>query len=125
MPKPRATFWVGESPVLVGQVAQADSLRRSRSKLCWAATFRPEAKLITPILTAILLAALINPASAASNQLSPEERTEGFRLLFNGETLAGWHGDTALWSVKDGVIVGSTENQKIKHNSFLISNHNI
>ena len=79
----------------------------------------PEAKLITAILTAILLAA---PASAASNQLSPEERKEGFQLLFNGETLDGWHGDTALWSVKDGVIVGSTDNHKLEHNSFLISN---
>lgn len=74
------------------------------------------------ILAAGLLTALVNPAGAASNQLSPEERKEGFRLLFNGETLDGWHGDTGLWSAKNGVIVGSTDNHKLEHNSFLISN---
>ena len=76
----------------------------------------------TAILAAGLLTALVNPAGAASNQLSPEERKEGFRLLFNGENLDGWHGDTGLWSVKNGVIVGSTDNHKLEHNSFLISN---
>ncbi len=73
----------------------------------------------TAILAASLLASL---AGAASNQLSPEERKEGFRLLFNGATLDGWHGDPALWSVQNGVIVGSTDNYKLQHNSFLISN---
>jgi hypothetical protein len=76
----------------------------------------------TSILTAGLLATLASAASSALNQLSPEERKEGFRLLFNGKTLDGWHGDPELWSVKDGVIVGSTDNHKLEHNSFLISN---
>ena len=76
----------------------------------------------TVILASGLLAALAGAASAAPNQLSPEERKEGFQLLFNGHTLDGWHGDPALWSVKDGVIVGSTDNYKLQHNSFLISN---
>jgi hypothetical protein len=76
----------------------------------------------TVILTAGLLAALASLASSASNQLSPEERKEGFRVLFKGKTLDGWHGDAELWSVKDGVIVGSTDNHKLEHNSFLISN---
>ena len=76
----------------------------------------------TAILTAGLLAAQANTAGAAENQLSPGERREGFRLLFNGENLDGWHGDAALWSVKNGVIVGSTDNHKLEHNSFLISN---
>ena len=43
----------------------------------------------------------------------------GFKPLFDGKTLAGWKGDPKLWSVEDGAIVGSTENQKLKHNSFL------
>jgi hypothetical protein len=76
----------------------------------------------TAILTAGLLAALASAASSASNQLSPDERKQGFRLLFNGKNLDGWHGDPELWSVKDGVIVGSTDNHKLEHNSFLISN---
>lgn len=42
-----------------------------------------------------------------------------FQALFDGKTLDGWHGDPELWSVQDGVIVGSTKDKKIKRNSFL------
>jgi hypothetical protein len=45
----------------------------------------------------------------------------GFRPLFDGKTLAGWDGDPRLWSVRDGVIVGSTEGVSLDDNSFLIS----
>jgi len=40
--------------------------------------------------------------------------------LFDGETLKGWHGNTSLWKVKDGVIVGNNTSP-IKRNTFLIS----
>jgi len=47
--------------------------------------------------------------------------------LFNGKDLSGWEGNTALWSVKDGVIHGETtvdpENAKkstLRHNTFLV-----
>jgi len=46
---------------------------------------------------------------------------EGFRPLFNGKNLDGWDGDPRLWSVRDGMIVGSTENAKLTHNEFLVS----
>ena len=46
---------------------------------------------------------------------------EGFRPLFNGRNLDGWSGDPRLWSVRDGVIVGSTEGVKLTHNEFLIT----
>jgi|SRR5579863_3233742 len=46
---------------------------------------------------------------------------DGFRPLFNGKNLGGWDGDPRLWSVHDGMIVGSTEGAKLTHNSFLIS----
>ena len=46
---------------------------------------------------------------------------EGFRPLFNGRNLDGWDGDPRLWSVRGGVIVGSTDGARITHNSFLIS----
>ncbi len=39
--------------------------------------------------------------------------------LFDGTTLEGWTGDSDLWSVEDGAIVGSTENKRLSHNSFL------
>ena len=45
---------------------------------------------------------------------------EGFVPLFNGEDLTGWSGDSKLWSVRDGVIVGSTEGvPPIEANTFL------
>ncbi len=46
---------------------------------------------------------------------------EGFRPLFNGKDLNGWDGDPRLWSVRDGMIVGSTEHTPLQHNEFLIS----
>jgi hypothetical protein len=46
---------------------------------------------------------------------------DGFRPLFNGRNLDGWDGDPRLWSVRGGVIVGSTDGARITHNSFLIS----
>ena len=30
----------------------------------------------------------------------------GFRPLWDGKTLDGWEGDSRLWSVRDGAIVG-------------------
>jgi uncharacterized protein (TIGR03067 family) len=46
---------------------------------------------------------------------------EGFTSLFNGKDLTGWDGNPALWSVKDGAIVGQTsESNPIKNNTFLI-----
>ena len=46
---------------------------------------------------------------------------EGFRPLFNGKNLDGWDGDPRFWSVRDGIIVGSTEKAKLPHNEFLIT----
>jgi len=46
---------------------------------------------------------------------------DGFTPLFNGKNLNGWDGDPRLWSVKDGMIVGSTEGAPLEYNSFLIT----
>ena len=44
-----------------------------------------------------------------------------FKKIFNGKDLTGWDGDPALWSVKDGSIVGQTTvEHPAKHNTFLI-----
>jgi putative membrane-bound dehydrogenase-like protein len=40
-------------------------------------------------------------------------------LLFNGRDLTGWAGDSQLWSVENGEIVGRSPG--LEHNSFLIS----
>ena len=49
------------------------------------------------------------------------------QTLFNGKDLTGWEGNTALWSVKDGVIHGETvadpanpKKSTLKHNTFLV-----
>ena len=45
---------------------------------------------------------------------------EGKVSLFDGKTLAGWQGNSDLWSVKDGAIVGSSKPDGIKGNTFLV-----
>ncbi|MEK6238853.1 MAG: DUF1080 domain-containing protein [Planctomycetales bacterium] len=56
---------------------------------------------------------------AAFAMLSSVVVAEDFKPLFDGKTLKGWTGDEELWSVEDGVIVGTTDNKKITKNSFL------
>ena len=51
----------------------------------------------------------------------PRLAQDGFQPLFNGKNLDGWDGDPRLWSVRDGMIVGSTEGVTMTDNSFLIS----
>lgn len=56
-------------------------------------------------------------ALAASFSFAAEKQ------LFNGTDLTGWSGDTGLWSVKDGAIVGKTTPENpAKGNTFLIWN---
>ncbi|MBI3698209.1 MAG: DUF1080 domain-containing protein, partial [Acidobacteria bacterium] len=59
------------------------------------------------------LAAFLSLASLAFAQ-------EGYISLFNGHDLDGWQGDPALWTVQNGVLVGSTDGHPIKQNTFLI-----
>ena len=44
---------------------------------------------------------------------------ENAATLFNGKDLTGWTGDSELWSVEHGAIVGRT--QGLGHNEFLVS----
>ncbi len=59
--------------------------------------------MIAPILLLSLL-------QSSPNTLTPAERTAGWRLLFDGQTLAGWRGlgydtvPTGHWVVVDGAI---------------------
>jgi 3-keto-disaccharide hydrolase len=46
---------------------------------------------------------------------------DGFEKLFKGKKLKGWHGDPRLWSVRDGMIAGSTEGVSLESNSFLVT----
>lgn len=70
---------------------------------------------------AIAIVWLGSAASAQElNHLTPQERQEGYTLLFNGKNLDGWDGDKQLWSVQDGAIVGSSDEHPFKVNTFLI-----
>jgi prenyltransferase beta subunit len=40
-----------------------------------------------------------------------------FTPLFNGESLAGWEGESSLWSARDGMLVGKSPG--VNHNEFL------
>lgn len=82
-------------------------------------------KSLVPILiTGLLLGCKTDPKQAMSidstaepespkstvNTLSPEEQAEGWVLLFNGESLDGWHlynkpGVASIWKVEDGMLI--------------------
>lgn len=68
-----------------------------------------------------LILMLFGCAMLASPQLTPEEKKEGFKLLFDGKTLNGWDGDPRLWKVRDGMIIGNTDGVELERNTFLIT----
>lgn len=73
-------------------------------------------------LTALVILCAVLPGGAAekSTILSAEERAEGFQLLFDGKTLAGWDGNPRFWSVEDGAIVGRTTTENpTRGNTFI------
>jgi len=41
--------------------------------------------------------------------LAQADSTQGYSLLFDGESLEGWHGHEDYWSVVDGAIVGDSK----------------
>ncbi len=73
------------------------------------------------VLISLFLLAGLAVADGPQNVLTEKEKQEGYELLFNGKNLLGWDGDPDLWSVKDGVIAGSTEGKDLSQNSFLIT----
>ena len=79
-----------------------------------------------PFVLALLLAGpMVSMLSAVDeivqeNSAAPAADEVTWAPLFDGKTLDGWSGDSQLWSVADGAIVGSTENKTLQQNSFLI-----
>ncbi len=63
---------------------------------------------------AFAVPALVTTRAAGQNAGTIEE---GFTPLLDGKTLEGWEGDTNLWKVEDGMIVGDSPG--IKQNEFL------
>jgi len=62
------------------------------------------------------------PSSIALFLLALPLHGQEWKQLFNGRNLDGWTGDSRLWSVKDGVLIGETDDdrRKLDANSFLI-----
>lgn len=74
---------------------------------------------LKPLITIAWLGAAAVSAQTL-NQLTPEEAKQGYILLFNGKDLTGWDGNKQLWSVKDGAIVGCSDDHPFTVNTFLI-----
>ena len=53
-------------------------------------------------------------------EVAPKKGTTEVIRLFNGKNLDGWEGNKALWSVKDGVIVGQNTDP-IKVSTYLLT----
>lgn len=84
-------------------------------------------------LAILLLAMMIGSCQPSAQQDTDENTTteassddnmtdeEGFVSIFDGETLEGWEGDTNLWRVENGSLVGEiTPDKLLKTNSFII-----
>ncbi len=68
--------------------------------------------------TLLFLGAILvgNPLVAQDSASNPE----GFKTIFDGQSLSGWQGDENFWRVEDGAIVGETTAEKrLKSNIFL------
>ena len=59
-------------------------------------------------------------AEADPNTLTADEKQQGFVLLFDGKTLDGWDGDSRMWWVDGGAIVGSSDKHSPEQNTFLV-----
>jgi hypothetical protein len=75
---------------------------------------------LSPLALAATIGAFAGAATAQTpNQLTAAERTAGWRLLFDGTSLAGWRGlghdrvPTAHWRVVDGAIA-KTPSAKVR-----------
>lgn len=99
---------------LAGDPAHADTLATMRAQ-----TTARVAELggpIDPLKQPFSNSTVPHPEASAAVSEKPGE--DGFVTLFNGNSLQGWTGEAALWSVKDGTITGQTDGT-LELNSFL------
>lgn len=71
----------------------------------------------------VLLAWVLSACTSGGNQQETpaKESSEEFLALFDGVSLTGWRGDTTLWRVEGGAIVGEIlPGKELERNSFII-----
>ncbi len=77
------------------------------------------------ILTITFIVGGCGSANTNNNTESTEQGSTdsaGFISIFDGSTLNGWEGDTAVWHVEDGAITGevTAASKPLKANTFLV-----
>lgn len=83
-------------------------------------------KIISSTVAILIGCISLNIAAAQENTLTAKEKQEGWKLLFNGKDLQGWHSYLQKtpgngWQVKDEAIF-INENDKSTDNTDLITN---
>jgi hypothetical protein len=75
------------------------------------ASIKIQSRLLSvPLVLATLFAVSPAPAFAEDNVLSPQEKAEGWTLLFDGQSVSQWRSvksdsfPTNIWSVHDGIL---------------------
>lgn len=82
---------------------------------------RFERDLIACLLLILPFGACSQSTSESNN--SHQASADGeYVLMFDGQTLRGWEGDTSYWRVEDGKIIGerTATDEPLKRNTFLI-----
>ncbi len=79
--------------------------------------YRSDFKIAIIVVSGCLFSALAN--AQQENTLTPQERADGWQLLFDGKDLNGWHsfletGPGKDWSVQDGAIMLKKSNSDPK-----------
>jgi len=87
--------------------------QQSRRLLCLCATF-----------SLFVFGNCNSSSTPASQKDEAVQNQDGFVSLFNGNTLDGWRGDTAVWKMEDGIVTGevTASSTPLKSNTFLIWN---
>jgi hypothetical protein len=84
-------------------------------------------KIKTIVFGFFMIAVIMNSCSSSSDQhnsLSDQEKSDGWKLLFDGKTMTGWHifnkGDIAsAWSVDSGQLICNPHAKNIKHGDLV------
>ena len=76
---------------------------------------------VNRIFSFAAVAASLTVLSCSADKDDGKQTEPKGEAIFNGSDLTGWDGDAAIWTVQDGVIVGTTsDDAPLEYNRFLI-----